>query len=266
MTYDFLQNKYTKMYFGLVQKRKDNPIHKSDEYCETHHIIPRSLGGSDEKENLVNLTPREHFIAHRLLTKMTMGRDNRSMWWALHRTLFSGKVKIHSAREYEKIKKHWVDWLKQNHPSVTVPGWCEKMSQIIKRDWENNDKKRKKVSEAFKKSHRERREKNPIEYYENQRKNSNKGAYSIRKKWEEDFEWARQEKLKMSERSSGPKNPMFGKSRSVEQKKRQSEAISRKRWVSNKTETLYVDVELVEYYTNKGYIMGRKKKGESLDG
>jgi ssDNA-binding Zn-finger/Zn-ribbon topoisomerase 1 len=39
------------------------------EYSENHHIIPRSLGGKDTPDNLVSLTPREHFIAHFLLYK-----------------------------------------------------------------------------------------------------------------------------------------------------------------------------------------------------
>lgn len=37
-------------------------------YYEKHHIIPRCLGGTDEKENLVLLTAREHYICHKLLT------------------------------------------------------------------------------------------------------------------------------------------------------------------------------------------------------
>lgn len=39
-------------------------------YYESHHIVPRCLGGNDDKENLVLLTAREHFIAHRLLSKI----------------------------------------------------------------------------------------------------------------------------------------------------------------------------------------------------
>lgn len=36
-------------------------------YYEKHHIIPTCLGGSNTKENLVLLTPEEHFDAHLLL-------------------------------------------------------------------------------------------------------------------------------------------------------------------------------------------------------
>lgn len=44
-------------------------------YSESHHIIPRCLGGSDDPSNLVNLTAREHFVAHQLLAKMHPDSD-----------------------------------------------------------------------------------------------------------------------------------------------------------------------------------------------
>lgn len=40
-----------------------------DEYCERHHIKPKCLGGTNERENLIDLFPREHFIAHKLLAE-----------------------------------------------------------------------------------------------------------------------------------------------------------------------------------------------------
>lgn len=41
-----------------------------DGYVEKHHIKPRSIGGTDDPDNLVLLTPREHFICHWLLVKI----------------------------------------------------------------------------------------------------------------------------------------------------------------------------------------------------
>lgn len=37
---------------------------------EQHHIIPRCIGGSDNHDNLVLLTPEEHYVAHQLLVKL----------------------------------------------------------------------------------------------------------------------------------------------------------------------------------------------------
>lgn len=42
-------------------------------YYETHHILPKCLGGSDERSNLVKLTAEEHYLAHQLLIKLHPG-------------------------------------------------------------------------------------------------------------------------------------------------------------------------------------------------
>lgn len=60
----FIQNKYTKLYYSIIQHAK---ARETIGYTETHHIIPRSLGGQDTAKNLVSLTPREHYICHALL-------------------------------------------------------------------------------------------------------------------------------------------------------------------------------------------------------
>lgn len=52
-------------------------------YSETHHILPRSLGGDDSASNLVELTYREHFLVHWLLTKINVGGSLRKMQRAM---------------------------------------------------------------------------------------------------------------------------------------------------------------------------------------
>lgn len=72
----FHQNKYTVWYYTIVNKAKSQErkkLSKNDEkyvYYENHHIIPKSMSGTDDKENLVLLTAKEHFIVHILLPKM----------------------------------------------------------------------------------------------------------------------------------------------------------------------------------------------------
>lgn len=60
---------YEKIYNDLCTKCKVRPLTKEFGY-EIHHIIPKSLGGSDSKENLVKLSRKEHVFAHRLLVKI----------------------------------------------------------------------------------------------------------------------------------------------------------------------------------------------------
>ena len=62
---------YTNLYDKLIEKAKIRETsNKLVGYKEIHHIIPQCLGGTDDKDNLVELTAREHYIAHLLLVKM----------------------------------------------------------------------------------------------------------------------------------------------------------------------------------------------------
>lgn len=61
---------YKKHYNLLIVRAKNRTY---DGYVEYHHIVPRCLGGSDNTENLVPLTPEEHYVAHQLLVKMNPG-------------------------------------------------------------------------------------------------------------------------------------------------------------------------------------------------
>lgn len=42
-------------------------------FVERHHILPKCLGGSNATDNLVDLTPKEHRLAHKLLCKIYAG-------------------------------------------------------------------------------------------------------------------------------------------------------------------------------------------------
>jgi len=58
---------YKKHYNLIIERAKSRNLNG---YCESHHIIPRCVGGTNSKENLVDLTPEEHYVAHQLLVKM----------------------------------------------------------------------------------------------------------------------------------------------------------------------------------------------------
>jgi len=76
----FLQNKYTKWYNQIIEKSRKTTY---DGYTETHHIIPKCLGGSNSLDNLIKLSAREHFICHLLLTKMVIGDKKSKMFYSL---------------------------------------------------------------------------------------------------------------------------------------------------------------------------------------
>jgi hypothetical protein len=102
----YLQNKYTKWYYSIINRAQSRTL---TEYKERHHIIPRSLGGNNTKSNLANLTAKEHYICHQLLTRMTTGRAKSKMHLALLKmcvvssTHQENRVKLSSAK-YQKIR------------------------------------------------------------------------------------------------------------------------------------------------------------------
>ncbi|UYD59298.1 hypothetical protein HPMBJEAJ_00199 [Aeromonas phage avDM6] len=60
---------YHKIYDDLIN-RSFNRIIPKEQYKEKHHIVPKCMGGSDDKSNIAILTPEEHYLAHQLLVKI----------------------------------------------------------------------------------------------------------------------------------------------------------------------------------------------------
>lgn len=103
-------NKYNTWYIAITNKAKNRQL---EGYSELHHIIPRSLGGQDTADNLVQLTAREHFICHWLLTKMyPAGNEYCKMLNALrmmraensNQQRYTTKI---TARVYSKLKEDY---------------------------------------------------------------------------------------------------------------------------------------------------------------
>jgi len=61
---------YKELYDNLIDYRKTNVLDYESGKTETHHIIPRCLGGNDENSNLIILTTKEHLEAHYYLAKI----------------------------------------------------------------------------------------------------------------------------------------------------------------------------------------------------
>lgn len=101
----FIDNKYRKWYMAIISKalRRNNVG-----YVEKHHIIPSSLGGTDDKTNLVKLTAREHFVCHLLLTKFTSGKELYTMRHAVGKFIQSSPLQQRkfTSWEYSKIREN----------------------------------------------------------------------------------------------------------------------------------------------------------------
>lgn len=71
-------------------------------YFERHHIVPRKLGGGDEVENIIRLTPEDHFFAHLLLAKIHGGE-----MWAPVAFMVGGSRKDYVPTQSRK-RRGWV--------------------------------------------------------------------------------------------------------------------------------------------------------------
>ncbi len=102
-------NKYKKWYDQITQNGKTSKAPGD----ERHHIVPRSLDGSDDLSNIAFISPREHFICHWLLTKIyPTGEEHWKMINAFrmmraenpNQQRYSTKI---TSRVYENLKKEY---------------------------------------------------------------------------------------------------------------------------------------------------------------
>lgn len=127
----FLDNKYTRWYFAIIESAKSKPY---EGYIEKHHIIPRCMNGTDDADNLVALSARQHFVCHLLLTKMVNQEPYLSkLKYAaiLLCTVHDQKI---SSKVYETLKtniKQTPEWIKKRtsglkgrvSPTKGKPAW-----------------------------------------------------------------------------------------------------------------------------------------------
>lgn len=109
---------YKKIYNSIISRAKNRD--KPSCYCEVHHITPRSMGGTDSRENLVVLTAREHFISHWLLKKI---HRNKQMTYAFHcmtKSVGNGRVRYVS-HSYKYAKQAMSKWMTENNSGENNP-------------------------------------------------------------------------------------------------------------------------------------------------
>lgn len=100
---------YRKIYDAIIERAKARK--KPNERLEIHHIVPRSLGGTDKLENLVTLTIREHYVAHRVFdrangvtTSFGKGRLSSRKWLKSRTMAYANLSKpIQDARKFIEI-------------------------------------------------------------------------------------------------------------------------------------------------------------------
>lgn len=83
-------------YDRLIDNAKQQSYIDEGTYYEKHHIIPKSLGGKNDADNIVKLTAKDHILAHILLT--IVYPDNSDLLFAAM-SMTLGCSKFTSGRE-----------------------------------------------------------------------------------------------------------------------------------------------------------------------
>ena len=93
---------YQRIYDQIIDRARDRELNC---YREKHHVTPKCLGGSNTKSNLVELTAREHFICHWLLSRLYPEEPKLSYaFWMMSTSKRPSRYRP-SSRAYEEAKQ-----------------------------------------------------------------------------------------------------------------------------------------------------------------
>jgi hypothetical protein len=195
-------NKYKKWYNQITNRGKKS----REPGLERHHIVPKSIGGTDDYSNITFITAREHFICHWLLIKIyPVGEEH----WKMLNALRMMRAENPNQKRYNtKITSRVYAGLKEEYSKL----------QSQKMSGENNPNFGRRWTEEQKKAHSEKIKgrKQTAEEKEKQIK-----AITGRKRKPFSQEW----KANLSNSSAGKNNPRYGVEVSEETRKKISDKI-----------------------------------------
>lgn len=99
----YINNKYTNTYYKIINRARQENRDKKDG-LQSHHIVPRCLGGNDDPDNLVLLTYKEHRVCHCLLIKMV--EDKGANIKMRHAYGFFNKNSVFNGPRYRRGKEN----------------------------------------------------------------------------------------------------------------------------------------------------------------
>ncbi len=138
---------YALHYQRLVGRAKDRVL---SGYVERHHVVPKCLGGSDDKDNIVELTASEHYVAHQLLVKMHP--NHVGLLWALSSMTYATKVMVRSNKRYAWLRSRFAEAMRSRFKGKPLTNEHKaKLSEAHKgkNTGLRSDETRKRISEAL---------------------------------------------------------------------------------------------------------------------
>ncbi len=93
---------YKSCYDRLIERSK---LRGLTGYVEKHHIVPKCMGGSNDKSNIAVLTPEEHYLAHQLLVRIYP--SNRKLIWAMSAMTNGTKSTVRNNKMYGWVRREF---------------------------------------------------------------------------------------------------------------------------------------------------------------
>ena len=147
---------YAKIYEILCKRGQEE---RKLDYSETHHIVPKCMGGKDDKNNLTVLSAKEHYIVHALLTKMYPNDSKIQYAYVMMSVVNEHQQRVVSSRHYEKAAAIRSALMIKDNP-MKKESVVKKMSNTRKKLFAegklinpmHTDSAKKKISEHMKKN------------------------------------------------------------------------------------------------------------------
>lgn len=221
---------YHQRYLKFIESRRDRNYHG---VVESHHILPKSLGGDNSTENLIDLSPREHFLAHWMLWKAYSNKQMTLAFWSMRMNRSNHRSFKVNSKVYQILKedhsKVQSERMQTNNPMKNEAVRQRVSVSRKKLGWTPSEEHRKQISDALlgrpkTKEHAE---------------NISKGSKGKPK--------SESHKQSMSENHAditGDKNPMFGRSAAKE---------NNLKWYTNGVDNKF----LPESTQPEGWVRGR---------
>jgi hypothetical protein len=210
-------------------------------YYEKHHIIPRSLGGSNKKENLVLLTAKEHFICHLLLTKMCINTNDTKL---MVLSFFMMRT-ISPQQERVKITSSLFQNLKIEYAAI--------QSELGKKRT-FSQKRNNKISQALKGHYTSEETKQKISQNHHNVSGTNNPMYGKNHTEESKYKM----RIKAQERNKTIQNPMLGRNHTEETKKIISEH-GKIKWNNGSRDKMISTLSKGQYITPWGIFISAKQ-------
>lgn len=144
----FINNESTNQYYAIIEnanKRCSGSYSRRVAknilgYVERHHVIPKSLGGTDNEDNLVWLTAAEHLQIHLLLVKMVDNKESIRKMHAAAIRMCNPQSKTQKRifdKKYDDIRKEAArlhsEYMKEKHKGSKNPFFNKKHTEESKK-------------------------------------------------------------------------------------------------------------------------------------